>query len=146
VTTDLESTGDALFRARSDVRLTMVQLAAELDVTTVTVARWERGKTAPNSAARVKLVDVIARYDVEVATTLARAFDVSPPASTVIPRTEVARAAFEHAVQLGADTMDLPPRKVRAAFTQLVLQLRAAGATLDDLASLTLPPSTKKPQ
>lgn len=43
-------------------------------------------------------------------------------------------AAFDTAVLLGADVLDLPPRKVRAAFVQLIMQLRGAGTTIDELA------------
>ncbi len=136
--------GDAVRAARFAVRLTLKDLADLTGISRRTFTRWEHDDTVPPNDARAKIVTAILRYDDAVGRRLAAQLgvQVSPPAAPVIapraPAAHDALATFEAEVFLAADALDLPPRRIRAAFAQLVLALRGSGATIDELAvSLT---------
>jgi hypothetical protein len=101
------------------------------------VYRWEAGRALPRPRQRSRLVTALAQYDARAAESLAHAFAAHasglaelPPAPP--PPPPPSPQQLELAVFAMADELDLPPRRLRRALTQLFARARAAGYQLAD--------------
>jgi transcriptional regulator with XRE-family HTH domain len=127
----------AIRSARLSVRLTQEALGARVGVKSRAVYRWEAGRALPRPRQRSRLVTALAQYDARAAESLAHAFAAHasglaelPPAPP--PPPPPSPQQLELAVFAMADELDLPPRRLRRALTQLFARARAAGYQLAD--------------
>lgn len=128
--------GSTLRALRTEHRLTATDLAAQVGVSRITVARWERDKSLPQIEVCHQVVAAAARYDVRAADQLAALLGLAPAAPASSPPVASAKesiAVFEESVALVSDLADLPPQRVRAAFTQLVTRLAEGRVDLEVL-------------
>ncbi len=137
-----------LRRAREEAGLSFEQLAAKVGTTPRSVQRWETAEVPPTRSFREPLVRALAGASFEawrplveglalplnamLAAVPIQAVKAAPPPAPVAPPAPPppkldARAVLDDAVRATAEDLDVSPRKVRAAFAQIVVDLERLG-------------------
>ena len=89
------SIGERITELRTELNISQVQLAAQLDVSRQAVSKWENDQTAPDTIKLIQLADVL-DTDVEYLATGRRSYARRPP--IVIRTTETVEKIVEKPV------------------------------------------------
>jgi transcriptional regulator with XRE-family HTH domain len=146
-TVDPKRVAPLIQRAREEAGLSFDQLAKNAGTTTRSVQRWESAFVPPTRSYHEHLVVALGGASVATWRALVEALGFpldkalakvpiqvtkalpppAPPPPPPAPPPLDARAILDDAVRATAEDLDVSPRKVRAAFAQLVVDLERLG-------------------
>lgn len=149
----------ALRATRRALLLDQGQAAVAIGVSAGTISRWEGSRFAPDDRARKAFVRWASGLASPHRETLLEAIGVMLPtkatATTSAPSTATAppsaaakadrRKAIDAAVLAMADTLDVGPRSLRAAFVTLLSDVEAVGGALPELRDALTRAKAKRP-
>jgi len=121
-----------LCRTNARSRRSLTDVASALQVHPRTIYRWKTGRTTPSARQWTELVAYFYQFVPEDAVALAAAAKVPLPSAALPPTVE--HNLIENALLRAADTLDVSPRRVRAALRDITKAVRDARGSLDDLA------------
>jgi transcriptional regulator with XRE-family HTH domain len=123
--------GRPLSHARRSLRLDQRQLGARLGLGARTISRWENGLRVPPHGLRPALLEALRGAPPELLAALARGLRLPAPAAPAPPSPPIspsaspvdlaaARTALDDILYLGADELDVSPRRLRAVVVDLL--------------------------